>query len=91
MDEDKDLLIRRAVFGKEVEQFLNSSVGRYMISRAHSEVSEAFELLKKCDPKDGKTVQHLQNQVWKAESINQWLSDAVTDGLAAINIIDDRS
>lgn len=88
--ESKELLIRRAVFGKQVENFLSSDEGKYLLHRADNDVQTAFEGLKSCDPKDGKMVQTFQNMIYRAESVKQWLTDAVVDGLNATNIIEDR-
>lgn len=87
-DDARDVLIRRATFGKQVETFLVSDIGRYMLARADHAIVMAFNELKHCDPKDGKLVQQWQNQIWRAESIKDWLGDAVADGLTAIGIID---
>ena len=87
---DNVLLMRRAIFGQQVSQFMNSDIGRYMMDRVEAEVKEAFEGLKNCDPKDGKLVQSHQNKVWKAETIKGWLEDAVCDGLAAMNVINEE-
>ena len=89
MTEEHDILIRRAAFGKQVEMFFNSDIGKYLLARSDSDIADAFNAMKVCDPKDGKMVQHYQNQIWRAESIRNWLEDCVVDGLNAINILDD--
>lgn len=82
-------LIEKAVFGKEIEFFLASRIGQYIIKRADNYADEAMELLKKVDPKDESKIRELQNRIWIAESIQQWLADALTDGYQALTIIED--
>lgn len=88
--EDAELIVKRAVFGKQVEQFLNSDIGRYMVQRATLRAESAVESFKRCDPSDVAQVRKLQNEILWAESFSDWLSAAVTDGLQALNIIEER-
>ena len=88
-NENRDLLLRRAAFGQQVEAFWTSDIGGYLIARIESGLEASFDQLKVCDPKDGRIVQALQNEIWKAETLKQWLTDAVVDGLAAVNILND--
>jgi hypothetical protein len=88
--DDKVMLLRRAAFGKQVEEFWSSDIGNYLLNRLDSEVVEAFGEIKVCDPKDGKTVQHIQNKIYRAESIKVWLTDAVCDGLQSFKELEDR-
>jgi hypothetical protein len=88
--EENEALYRKAAFGKIIEDFQSSDIGIYLIRRAESEAEQAIEKLKTCDPKDGKVVQSLQNEVWKAESFQKWLADAILDGLQAHNMIDNE-
>ncbi len=66
--------------GLEVEGFLTSTVGRYLITRAEVEVQQAVEKLKTVDPTDAKAIQELQNQVYRAESVQYWLAEALQSG-----------
>jgi hypothetical protein len=91
MESDNEMLVRRALFGKQVEQFLSSEVGRYMVARAEDQKSDALAAFKSCDVEDVQNVRALQNKVKLAESIVQWMAEAVSDGLAALNIIENRS
>ena len=83
-------LYRKAAFGKQIEEFTASDIGRYLIKRAESEVQAAFEDLKAVNPVDGKAVQALQSRIWRAESFQQWLADGIIDGLQAFKIITDE-
>jgi hypothetical protein len=83
MSEQADVTMAEARFGIEVEQFLSSDIGRYMVGRAENEEHEALQALAQVDPIDAKKVERLQNQVWRARSIQQWLAQAVQAGLMA--------
>ena len=80
-------LYRKAAFGKQIEDFLSSDIGVYLVKKAEREVQAAFEALKSVNPVDGKAVQALQNKIWVAESFQQWLGDGIVDGLQAFKVI----
>ena len=88
VQDDKDLLYKRAAFGLQVEQFLSSDIGKYMLARADGDIASSFGELKSCNPKDGIVVQGLQNKIWRAESVKHWLSDVITDGFHSLEILD---
>lgn len=89
-NEDRNSLLDRAAFGKQVEEFWTSHIGNYIMNRIDSEVVSAFAEIKLADPKDGKMVQTIQNKIYRAESIKGWLQDAIVDGLQAIKELEDR-
>ncbi len=76
-------LLRTAVFGKQVEQFLDSDIGVYLLQCAKTQSDEAVERLKDVDPQDWKAVMGLQWRIHEAEHIIQWLGDAIRAGLQA--------
>ena len=69
--------------GMQAESFLDSPVGKYLIARAEGEVEAAVEELKTVDCTDAKAIQTLQNKVYRAESIQYWLAEAIPAGLNA--------
>lgn len=85
----EEAIIHTAIFGKQVEEFFNSDIGRYLLIKADSEKKGAIVDLKECDPTDWKEVQKHQNRIKMAEDIAFWLQDAVQRGLAALQIIDE--
>jgi hypothetical protein len=87
IEEGKELLLRRAAFGKQCEQFMVSDVGRYLLARAEDEAAAGFNEFKRADPRDGKMLEKVQNKILRAEGFKQWLEDAVVDGLAAFNVL----
>jgi hypothetical protein len=87
---EEALLYRQAVLGKQVEDFINCDVGKYIISLALIEKEEALAKLAVCDPEDVAAVRALQNQIRMRDDFRGWLQDAVARGLQAVNIIESR-
>lgn len=75
-----NLLEQSIAFGLEVENFLQSSIGKYLISRAEEDIEAAVEELKRADPDEPRVIRHLQFKIQLAESIQYWLAEAIQDG-----------
>lgn len=88
--DDDEAQIRLAAFGRQVDMFCSSDVGKYLLGCAETQAAESASLLKKCDPYDSMLVQSLQNKILVADSFRSWLREAVTSGLQALNIIEER-
>jgi hypothetical protein len=82
---DRDLL-RTAALGMDVDRFLSTSVGQHLLKRAQEEVHDGMTGLCNADPEDAKQVRHYQNQVWRGETIQHWLAEAIQEGLQAERI-----
>lgn len=67
-------------FGLDVEQFMQSAIGKYLTARANDDIESALESLKTVDPTDSKAVQSLQNEIHRAEMFLLWMGQAVTEG-----------
>lgn len=81
-------LISQIDFGMEVEAFMGSKVGKYLIGRAEQEVEEATVQLKNADPENPKLIRTLQNKIKCAESIQYWMAEAIQTGeLAQIHLM----
>lgn len=85
---DNQELLERAGFGKEVELFWGSGIGQYLRNRAQECYSEAIQNLKSVDPTDTRAVIKAQNEARVAEMFEQWLSQAVLDGLKALELLE---
>lgn len=70
-------------FGFEVQAFLDSNIGRYLIGRAEADVEEAVEKLKHVSPENACQIRALQHTIHVAENIQYWLGEAVQAGLNA--------
>jgi len=85
---DNQELLERAGFGKEVELFWGSGIGQYLRNRAQECYSEAIQNLKSVDPTNAAAVMKAQNEARVAEMFEQWLSQAVLDGLKALELLE---
>lgn len=86
---ERESLLRLADFGDEVDQFLKSRVGQYMLQMASVEVEQAVGKLKECDPEDAVEVRKWQGKIHVAESVQQWLIEAVAAGLQAMTRLEE--
>src|SRR5262245_47938803 len=79
-DPETHVKLAEVKLGLEVEDFVRSPVGRYLLGRAAIEVKAATEVLKKADPEDAKAVRAAQNRIALMESFEKWLEDAIGNG-----------
>ncbi len=84
MLDPEDPRVRWATFGKQVEDFLSSEIGDFLLGKSQREIEEATEILKRVHPWRSKRIQQLQNQIHVAEQFQRWLADAITAGHASI-------
>ena len=83
VNEDVKALHDAIDFGMEVQSFLQSRIGRYLVKRAEEEVEASVQLLKEADAEDPKAIRELQNKIKVAEDFQYWLGDAVQSGINA--------
>lgn len=74
-------------FGMEVQAFISSKVGQYLIKRADADVADALEGLKEVNPSDEREVRSLQTTIKRAESVQYWMAEAIQEGLNAEKLI----
>jgi hypothetical protein len=77
-------------FGVEVEEFLGTRIGKYLVARAEEEIEGALEDLKRCDPEDAKAIRALQTKIYRAESIQYWLAEIIQAGYNAEREIEEN-
>ena len=75
-------------FGAEVEQFLKTNVGRYLLGRSKQEVDECLLQLKEVDPCNSKAIRELQCTIKRNEGVEGWLSDVIQAAWDARDIIE---
>lgn len=80
-------MMESAIFGREVQVFLQTSVGKYLVKKAEDEAAEANAALKTVFPMRWRRITELQNKIYRAESIQKWLGEAIMDGVHAEKII----
>lgn len=78
-----DPLMETAIFGREAQVFLATAVGQYLVKRAAQEAEEATRDLCKVLPFRWRRITELQNRIYRAQSVQAWLAEAVMDGIAA--------
>lgn len=76
-------LLHTVQFGLDVKAFIDSAVGKYILSRADQERTAALELLAEADAADVNYVRELQLIVRRSSSIREWLTEAQLAGQAA--------
>jgi len=86
-----DPVVRTATLGKRVEDFLNTDIGKYLIARAEEESQQALDKLKVVSPWRRSRIRDLQAQVWRAESFQQWLGNAIVEGQHALEMLQDEA
>lgn len=85
----EDPLVRTAVFGVEVQEFLRGPIGSYLIKSAETRLAELMDRLRKLDPyKQQSEILSAQAEIRHLEKFEGWLAEAVQAGLTATAIID---
>lgn len=87
---EKDELMEEAILGRQVELFLQSEIGSYLIKHSEEEIARATEKLKHVASWRRRRIQELQNQIQVAEWFQVWLGEAVAAGQNAINILEEE-
>jgi hypothetical protein len=77
---EDDPTVEVAVFGAQVEQFLDSQIGQYLVKRAQDAANAALEALATANPEDPAGIRKLQNKVVVADLVVSWLSEAILLG-----------
>ena len=83
-------LYAEAMMGQDVESFLASDIGRYLIARADEESADAVGKLKTVFPWRRRRITELQNQIWRAESIQSWLGELIIRGRQATSQLEQQ-
>jgi hypothetical protein len=83
----EDPKVRWATFGRQVEDFLQSDIGDYLLRLAKAEELEALEALATVSPWRTRRIRELQNKALLVTKIQYWLGDAIASGHAAMEQI----
>lgn len=87
-DTDSHTLMAEAILGDDAEKFLKTDLGRYLLESARQEATGALHELKTVSPIDKEKITELQNKVWRAESIEGWLTGLINAGQQAREILE---
>jgi hypothetical protein len=77
-------------FGLDVDQFLKSPIGQYLLRKAAEERIDALADLVEVSPADPEQVRALQSVIKRADSLLYWLNDAIQAGRNAESQLDTR-
>jgi hypothetical protein len=83
-------MYRTVEFGLDVEQFLKSPIGRYLLKKAGEERIDALADLVAVSPGDPEQIRALQSIIKRADSLLFWLNDAIQAGKNAEAQLDPR-
>jgi hypothetical protein len=79
-----------AVLGRDAEEFLNTELGRYILGRCEQEIQAAQAELSRVSAWRRRRIQALQNEVWRAQSVQAWLGELIANGKAAEAALDEE-
>jgi hypothetical protein len=89
MIENQELL-DQAVLGRQVEDFLLTDVGKFLLAKAENEYIMALQALSEVDASNVQLILQHQGDAKTALNFRAWLSEAVTSGLKAKEILEER-
>jgi hypothetical protein len=88
---DKDPVVNVAVFGKQVEAFLESDIGVYLLSKTQEEEEQATErLINNAHTLAIKDILAEQATITRARNFRDWLAYAIQDGLQALQMLEEQ-
>jgi len=87
-EQQRNEALARAAFGREVEEFWDSRIGKYLRAHAQAQYTSAIEDFKQVDPSDAKEVLKIQGRMLLAESFQDWLSLAIQEGIRSLNLLE---
>lgn len=85
------MLLEQGALGEDAKAFIESPLGRLVLTQAHEEAREALSKLRTVHPWRRRKITELQNQVWRAEAFEGWLRGLIAIGSQAVAEYDRRS
>lgn len=85
-----ETLFAEATLGRDAEEFMSSDIGRYLLGRCEHEIIDAQEKLSVVSPWRRNRIRQLQNEIWRAKSVRDWLLEIVGTGRQAEAILDEQ-
>jgi hypothetical protein len=82
-----DPRVEWATFGQMVEDFIKSPIGEFLVKKAQDQSNDAVEKLKVASPEDPISIRAIQTEIQVAESIVQWLCEAIHEGQMALETL----
>jgi hypothetical protein len=84
----KEPAVQAAVFGVQVEEWMNGEVGSFVMGRVRQSLKRLEKELKKIDPEKTLAVARIQWEISHWEGFAGWLGDAIQAGYDAQAIIE---
>lgn len=84
-----DPVVAQAVLGQKARDWLTSDLGKYVITRADSDIDRARQALVECPWWNSRRIRRLQNEAKVAQLFKVWMADAIIEGRNALQIIED--
>ena len=85
-----EVALAEVELGMEAEQFLNSTIGQYVVGCAEKEREIVSELLLQANPDDAMEIRGLQFRAAVALKAVGWLTSVMQDGLIAAKMIENE-
>ena len=82
-------LINNCVFGKRVDTFLSSDIGKYLLNRISEDRISFTDKLIIMDPYDTSGIQKLQNSILVVNSIESWLADVLIESMESETMLNE--
>lgn len=79
-DPDTRSKLAEVQLGLQTQDFLKSTIGRYLLGRAEIDEREGVFRLKNADPKDEKEIRAAQFLARLPDLLARWLDDAIVNG-----------
>jgi hypothetical protein len=86
---ESDVLLAEAVLGRDAEDFLRSELGQFVLKRCELEVSDAQDKLARVSSWSRNRIQELQNEIWRAKTLQGWFAELIQNGRAAEAALDE--
>ena len=85
-----EVLVVVAVLGEQVDNFWRGDIGKYLLAHIQSEINDSIKELSMVDAENAKLVRTAQNKIWRAKALQGWIDQAITAGLKAKLVLEDR-
>ncbi len=82
--------VRDAVFGKQIELFMDSDIGKYLQEGMKTLADVALIELKDADPFEPKKIVQLQERVRIFENMASLLAEAIIKGQNALQLLEEE-
>lgn len=79
-----------AVLGEQVDSFIRSDVGQYVVAHIENEIEQCLQKLRVVNPNDPEAVRQAQSDIRRAESMKDWLTSAIIAGIKAKDVLEER-